>query len=221
MSFKDCAVVSCGTLVPEITYLKKEGFLDAKSMLFLTPGLHDRSRILEAQLPKQIKEAKKRSDKIIVVYGGKFCYLPSYDPFATVDKILRDLGPGIARVKASHCVDMLASENEREEISRGESVWWLTPGWIKYRHQVFFGWDKAMAVENFPRHTGGAILLDGIGFYEEFTADRPEELLEYSDWMGLPIMPHEITLDRFKKLLIEAKLRLEKGIEGVYEDNMD
>jgi len=218
MSFEDSAIVSCGTLIPEITYLKKEGFLDAKSILFLSPGLHERPRKLAEDLPKLVREAKKRANKVIVVYGGKFCYLPDYDPFATVDAILRRLGSGITRVRASHCIDMLASEKEREEIRGGEKVWWLTPGWITYKHYVFYDWDKGKAVENFPKHTGGAILLDGVGFYEKFAAGHPEELLEYSDWMGLPLMPHKITLDRFKNLLLDAKSRLEEGIDEVLEE---
>lgn len=102
---------------------------------------------------------------------------------------------------------MLASEKERENIANtvanGEKVWWLTPGWVLYRHYVFQDWDKAMANENFPKHTGGAILLDGIEFWEKYSADHPEKILEFSDWMGIQIQPYKISLDRFKKLLIE------------------
>jgi hypothetical protein len=79
----------------------------------------------------------------------------------------------------------------------------MTPGWIKFRHHVFKGWDKGLANENFPRHTGGAIVLDGIGYMERYIGEQPEELLEYSDWMGIPIQPCPITLDRFKALLLD------------------
>jgi hypothetical protein len=34
-------------------------------------------------------------------------------------------------------------------------------------------------------------------------AEKPEEFLEYSDWMGIPIQPCPVTLDRFKSLLME------------------
>jgi len=46
-SFKDCVIVSCGTLSSEINYLKKEGFFDAKKIFFTTPGLHEIPRELE------------------------------------------------------------------------------------------------------------------------------------------------------------------------------
>jgi hypothetical protein len=102
-------------------------------------------------------------------------------------------------------MDMLASEEERgkiaAEIAGEEPVWWMTPGWVKFRHQVFKGWDKGIANENFPKHTGGAVILDGIGYMDEYMAEKPEEFLEYSDWMGIPIIPYTVTLDRFKSLL--------------------
>ncbi len=104
---------------------------------------------------------------------------------------------------------MLVSEEEREEIAKGEKVWWLTPGWIIYRHDVFQDWDNAQANENFPRHSGGAILLDGIGFWDTYCEQYPEKLLEFSDWMSLDIKPYKISLDRFKKLLSEKAENIE------------
>ena len=79
----------------------------------------------------------------------------------------------------------------------------MVPGWIKFRHKVFKGWDKGLANENFPRHTGGAIVLDAVGYMDEYMAEHAEEFLEYSDWMGIPIQPCSVSLDRFKSLLAE------------------
>jgi len=206
-SFKDCVIVSCGTLSPEINYLKKEGFLDAKKVLFTTPGLHEIPRELETQLIDRIKKAREYSNRIIVVYGGQFCYVNGNEPTRTMRTIIEEQGPAVSRIRATHCVDMLVSEPERERIAQemagGEKVWWMTPGWIKFQHYVFKGWDKGLANENFPRHTGGAIVLDAIGYMERYMAEQPEELLEYSDWMGIPIQPYPIALDRFKYLLSE------------------
>ena len=70
-----------------------------------------------------------------------------------------------------------------------------------YRHYVFQDWDRGKANENFPQHTGGAVLLDGIGFWEKYSEEHPEKILEFSDWMGIEIRPHMITLDRLRKLL--------------------
>ena len=208
-SFSDCVIVSCGTMSPEIRYLKKEGFLDAKKIFFTTPGLHEIPRELETQLIDRINKAKEYSNKIIVVYGGQFCYVNTTDLFRTIDSVIKEEGKGIVRVQASHCVDMLAGKEEREEIRNGEKVWWMTPGWILYRKNVFKDWDVGLANENFPKHTGGAIVLDGIGFFDHYVEEHAEDLLEYSDWMGIPITPHEITLDRFKNKLLTQLHRLQ------------
>jgi hypothetical protein len=205
ISFSDIAIVSCGTLSLELNHLKKEGFLDTDHLFFTTPGLHENIRELERQLIARITKAKEKTNKVLVVYGGKFCYVNADEPTRTMKKIIEEQGPGVARVEATHCMDMIASEEEREriaqEVAGGEKVWWMVPGWIKFRHNVFQGWDKGLANENFPRHTGGAIVLDAIGYTEQYMSDKPEEFLEYSDWMGIPMQPYTMTLDRFKGLL--------------------
>jgi hypothetical protein len=206
-SFSDIAIVSCGTLSLELNHLRETGFLNARQILYTTPGLHETPLELERQLIKQIAKAKEMAKKVIVVYGGKFCYVNVNDTTRTMKKIIEEQGPTVRRIQATHCMDMLASEGDRERIAQemagGEKVWWMTPGWIKFRHHVFKGWDKGLANENFPRHTGGAIVLDGIGYMDRYMADHPEELLEYSDWMGIPIQPYPVPLDRLKGLLLE------------------
>ncbi len=207
VSFSDIAVVSCGTLSLELNHLKEEGFLDTNHLLYTTPGLHEDTRELERQLVKRISAAKEKADKVLVVYGGKFCYVNAENPTRTMKVIIQEQGPDVARIDATHCMDMLAGEAEREEIAQevagGEKVWWMTPGWIKFRHQVFKGWDQGLANENFPRHTGGAIVLDAIGYVDQYMADQPEEFLEYADWMGIPIQGYTIKTDRIKSLLAE------------------
>jgi len=207
-SFADVTIVSCGTLRMELQYLRDNGFLDARQILYTTPGLHQDCQELERQLVRNIDKAKTVSDKVVVVYGGKFCYVNVNNPSRTMEQIIGEQGPDVTRIDATHCMDMMASEAERREIANGEEVWWMTPGWIKFRHQVFSGWDKAIANENFPRHTGGAIVLDAIGYLDRYMEEHPEQLLEYSDWMGIPIQGHSVRLDRFKSLLVDALNRL-------------
>lgn len=212
ISFRDISIVSCGTVSLELDYLTRQGALDARQILYTTPGLHQDIPELERQLIHQIGKARSKTQKVIVVYGGKFCYVNPDEPTRLMSTITAEQGPGIARIDATHCMDMIASEEQRDliaaEVAGGEPVWWMTPGWIKFRKQVFKGWDKAIANENFPRHTGGAIVLDGIGFLDRYMEENPEEFLEYSDWMGIPIIPYPVALDRFRSLLEEAAVRL-------------
>jgi len=205
-SFQDYVIVACGTVNLELNYLKDSGFLDVKKILYTKPGRHEVPRELESQLIRQIGTAKKYAPNIIVVYGGKFCYVNTDNLYRKIDTIIEEqIEPGvkITRIKASHCVDMLASEEEREKISQGKDIYWLTPGWMKYRHYVYQGWDKGLANENFPKHTGGAVMLDAVGYYDKVMENEPEKILEFSDWMGIPIEPYRITLNRLRNLLLD------------------
>jgi len=211
-SFSETAIVSCGTMSLELNYLQQEGFLDTSHLIYLTPGLHQDIPELERQLVHRVNKAKEKVKKIIVIYGGKFCYVNPDNPTRTIKILIDELGEGVVRIDATHCMDMIASEEERDKLANdlagGEKVWWMTPGWIKFREQVFKGWDKGIANENFPRHTGGAIVLDGIGYMDQYMADNPESFLEYCDWMGIPMQAAPVSLDRFKSLLLEKARQL-------------
>ncbi len=109
VSFSDIAIVSCGTLSLELRYLQKSGFLDARHIFYNTPGLHERPPELERQLIYIINKAKEKADSVLVVYGGKFCYVNADEPTRTMRKIIQEQGPNVARVEATHCIDMLAN----------------------------------------------------------------------------------------------------------------
>ncbi|MBU4565954.1 MAG: DUF1638 domain-containing protein [Desulfarculus sp.] len=202
--FSNAAIVACGTLSPELNHLKAEGWLNAGKIIYTTPGLHQNCPELERQLNEAVQRAAQDYERVIVVYGGKYCYVNAAEPTRTMAKVIEELGLKVVRVQATHCMDMVASEAERDELAAGEKVWWMTPGWVKYRHKVFEGWDQGIANENFPRHTGGARVLDGVGLCEEYLNEKPEEILDYSDWMGIPLMGVPVSLDRLKKLLADA-----------------
>ena len=190
----------------ELNYLRASGFLSARKILYTKPGRHEVPRELESQLIRQIRTAKTYAPKIIVVYGGKFCYVNVDNPYRKIDTIIEEQeepGVKISRLDATHCVDMLASAEQRKRISEGKDIYWLTPGWMKYHHYVYQGWDKGLANENFPKHTGGAIMLDAVGYYGTVMEDEPEKILGFSDWMGIPIQAYEVSLDRLKGLLSE------------------
>ena len=55
---------------------------------------------------------------------------------------------------------------------------------------------------------GGAVVLDGVGYIDTYMAENPEEFLEYCDWMGIPMVPYPVSLDRFKSLLTEKAITL-------------
>jgi len=212
VSFEDISIVACGTLSLELNHLKEDGFLNSPRIYYTTPGLHQDIPELEHQLVDRIRKAREHMEKVIVVYGGKFCYVNPDEPTRLMRTIIEEQGAGVIRIGATHCMDMLADETERnriqEEIAPGEPVWWMTPGWVKFRKDVFKGWDQGLANENFPKHTGGAVVLDGTGYMDTYMAEQPEAFLEYSDWMGIPIIPYPVSLDRLKSLLLQQARHL-------------
>jgi hypothetical protein len=215
ISFEHCSIVACGTLSMELNLLKKSGFLNARRIEYTKPGRHEVPRELEQQLVDRIGKAKRYTEAVIVVYGGKFCFIDMNDPSRTIDQVIAEQGGLIARTDATHCVDMLAGVEQRERIRDGEKVFWLTPGWVIHRDLVFQDWDKGKANETFPQHTGGAVVLDAVGFWDDYSARHPEKLLDFSDWMGIPIRPRNVSLSRLKGLLSESLLKLYEsgGIE--------
>ena len=211
VSFHDCAIVACGTLTLELNHLRKSGFLNARRIEYTKPGRHEVPRELESQLVDRIDKAKSYAESVIVVYGGKFCFIDMNDPGRTIDDVIKEQGQSISRINATHCVDMLADAQEREAIRNGEKVFWLTPGWVLYRDYVFQDWDKGKANETFPQNTGGAIILDAVGFWEDYSARHPEKILDFSDWMGIPIRPYKVSLSRIEKLLSACALQVQQA----------
>ena len=165
ISFEHCTIVACGTLSLELNHLKKSGFLNARRIEYTKPGRHEVPRELEQQLVERIARAKSQSEAVIVVYGGKFCFIDMNDPARTIDHVIEEQGKHIARIDATHCVDMLA---DREQ----------------------------------------AVVLDPVGFWDDYSARHPEKLLDFSDWMGIPIRPQNISLTRLKTLLSECAARV-------------
>lgn len=208
-SFTGISLVCCGTLRKEVQHLEESGFLDADRIFYTTPGLHELPRELERQLVRQAARAREQSNAVIVLYGDR-CFVDSADYSRTIDVVLREQGENIVRINAHNCIDMLASHEQRERLAGGRKVYWLAPGWIAFRKNVFHEWDAGKANETFPANDT-AILLDALGYYNTLATEDPEELLGFSDWMSLGIEPCEITLDRLKGLLTDCAIKIRRG----------
>ena len=202
ISFKGFSIISCGTLKQEIQLLSEQGFLDADKIIYTAPGLHEIPHQLEIQLKKQIDSIKKEGSNIIIVYGTK-CYVDFMNPLRGIDELIQEAGIQSRRVNAKNCIDMFVNLEERDTIRNGQKVYWLSPGWIIYWKAIFKDWDQGKANETFPQYDK-AILLDSIGLFDQYSIESPEKILEFSDWMHLNIESHQISLNRFKKLLSEA-----------------
>jgi len=208
VTFKGYSIVSCGVMRPELEHLRRSGFLDADRILYCAPGLHEWPWKLEEQLPRRLQAARQVCERIIVLYGEK-CFMDLQDPLRMTDALIQEHCPGAARIGASKCVDMLAGADQREQISRGKKVYWLTPGWLKHWDFIFKDWDGGLANETFPQHDK-AVVLDAVGYFDRLTAESPERILQISDWMKLPIEPVTVSLERFTRLLTAPVNRLSR-----------
>ena len=208
-SFKGYSIVACGTVRPELTFLKKSGFLDANKILYTAPGLHENQRELKEQLTEKLKQAEISSGRTIVAYGNR-CYMDFKNPFYTIDSIIDEGGSEMSRIEAGNCIDMLATAEERKRIAGDQRIYWMTMGWLLYWRYIFRDWDVGKANETFPQNDK-ALILDPSNAFEKYSGEKPEEVLEFSDWMGVPIEAHPVSWERIKGLLIQARDRIAEG----------
>jgi hypothetical protein len=197
-------------LQPEIDHLVKSGFLNPRRLYFTPPGLHALPERLEEHLLRRLAQARElcADEEIIVVYGTK-CHVSAEEPGKRVQSILQAAGQGIASVQADYGYDMLAGVEERNRISGGreDHVLWFTIGWLRNWDTVYkryFAWDAADANANFPGFYDKIIVLDSLDVADAYMAEHAEEILELFDWTGLEVEFQPITLDRFKRLLVDT-----------------
>lgn len=200
--FSDITLVTCEVLKPEVERLRSQGTLNVKSVLYTHPGSHERPRILEEELPEKLQQAAQDGGRIIVALGTK-CFFDLDNPERNINALIKSTGIEAQRVDAEDCIDMLADKNHREEIAGDRNIYWLTPGWMIERQKVFEGWDQGKANETFPRNDA-VVMLDALDFFNTLSMENPEEILEFSDWLGTSLEPAEVDLERLKTLLAEA-----------------
>ncbi len=203
VSFKGRSIVSCGTMRQEIERLRRSGLLDVDRVLYAAPGLHEWPWEYEKQVTRRLQDAQKVAGHVIVVYGAR-CFVDTSKPERVTDTLIREQNVNAVRIKAANCVDMLASQEERERIRGSQKVHWLTPGWLKHWDFIFKDWDIGKFNEMFPRHDK-AIVLDALGYYDQLMLESPERILWISDMMNLPLESYSISLDRLRGLLTAAR----------------
>ena len=203
VSFKGYSIVSCGTMRQEIEQLRRSGLLDVDRIFYAAPGLHEWPWEYEKQVTRRLQDAHKVSAHVIVVYGSR-CFVDTSKPERVTDTLIREQNVNAVRIKAANCVDMLASQEERERIRGSQNVHWLTPGWLKHWDFIFKDWDIGKFNEMFPRHDK-AIVLDALGYYDQLMLESPERILWISDMMNLPLESYSISLDRLRGLLTAAR----------------
>ena len=200
------AIVSCESFREDLESLQAEGILEGIEVLYTNPCLKERPRKLEELLKERLEEAKGSADSVLVIYGDG-CFVDTSDFSRSIDDLIEDAGCEYDRIREHSCIEMMLSEEDKEELSGGMKVYWMMPAWVEYKDDVFEEWDLGKRNQTFPQNDM-AVVLDSRGFYENLLEKDPEKILEFSDWMGIPLDARAITLDRFKQLLAASLERL-------------
>ena len=202
-------IVSCGSFREDLETLQEEGLLEGVEVVYTEPCLKERPRKLEELLKERIAEAEGSADRILVIYGDG-CFIDTSDFSRSIDGLIADTGCDYDRIREHSCIEMMLSEEDKEELSGGMKVYWMMPAWVEHKDEVFEEWDLGKRNQTFPQNDM-AVVVDSRGFYEGLLEREPEKILEFSDWMGIPLDARPITLDRFRELLLAALERLREA----------
>lgn len=203
-SFQGYAVIACGTLRPELDFLRGTGFLNAEQIIYTPPGLHEKPKELIRQLQAGLSAVRQGAfSKAIVVYGDR-CYLDYRDPLFTIDRVIGEFDLPVTRIQAANCIDMIATAEQRKTIAGGRKIYWMTMGWLLFWKAIFRDWDAGKANETFPAYEK-AIVLDPVDAFDAYCGRYPEKILEFSDWLKIPVESAPVSLKRLKSLLLDAR----------------
>jgi hypothetical protein len=203
---KTVTIISCGTLREDLERLREQGDLGQVELVFTERCLKERPWLLEEQLLREIRSAMDRKNPILVVYGDA-CFYDSAHPERDIDRIIGEAGVECLRIKQHSCIEMMLSPEDKEKLAEGQKVYWLMPAWMENRDDVYYQWDLGKRNQTFPQNDV-ALMLDSRGYFAGLMDESPEAILEFSDWMGIPLDARDIALDRFRDLLLAALTEL-------------
>lgn len=206
---EEVIIISCGTLREDLEALRDEGALEGVRLVFTDRCLKERPWELEKQLTGELDKAREGGGKVLVVYGDA-CFYDGSNPERDIDRMIGETAAGCERVKEHSCIEMMLSPGDKERLGEGRKVYWLMPAWIENRDDVYYQWDPGKRNQTFPQNDA-ALMLDSRGYFMRLMEESPEDILEFSDWMGLAMDARDITLDRFRDLVLAALAKLRSG----------
>ncbi len=208
----EVTIISCGTLREDLETLRDEGALEGVRLVFTERCLKERPRELAKQLTAELEGARREGGKVLVVYGDA-CFYDGSDPERDIDRLIGETLAGCERVREHSCIEMMLSPGDKEALGGGQKAYWLMPAWMEDRDDVYFQWDLGKRNQTFPQNDV-ALMLDSRGHFARLMEESPETILEFSDWMGLALDARDITLDRFRDLVLAALAKLRGGEPG-------
>jgi hypothetical protein len=174
-------ILACGIFKPELEKILPDIERELNKNIkvtFLSPGLHIDYNKMECELKKELELTKKQ--KTLLLYGS-MCHIK-------LPEIIKNYN--IINPNEKNCIELILSAERKKEIDKSGNVFYLTCGWLRYWREIFQQGLEAIICDKI-------VLLD-----TESDLISDEEMLEFFDYIHIPIEIEKITLEHFKKTLI-------------------
>ena len=179
------SLIACGILKAEVEAALSQRGLSAP-VFYLAPAPCVEPKALLRQLRTLLDRAAQVSDDIVVLIGR--CH-------PELDEILASYPA--RRATINDCFDALLGE-ERKLIDRESNTFYTSTAWLDHWQRALrrsMQWGQVDARQNFG-HYDRILLLDA-----GLKPVPDEKILEYFDYLQVPVEPHAITLDALGTLL--------------------
>ena len=199
MDYQRPYLICCSILKKEIEKLIEDSQLPVEPF-FLDAGLHVDYDELEEALTKAIQECSKDGSRQVIVAYGDWCHPQAKEIIGKHDNVVK--------IDALNCIDcLLGGHGKLSEIDPDNEYFYLSPGWMPSElkanprfNPIFYNYSPEEIKKQFNT-LKGIMLFDSLEDIDE----SKNEMEEFSDYIGLPIVGKKLTgLDRLKDFLLET-----------------
>ncbi len=191
--------LSCGVLRAEMEELHRRGEIEGE-LIFLDSMLHMDPPKLERTLTIALEKNSNKADCLVLVYGD-------------CSARMLDLGQHfrVGRVNAINCAQLLVGRERYRQLMR-EEAFLILPEWARR-------WEHIMRKElGLTEERAHGLLGENrrsLVYFDTGLVPVPfNDLAHFSAYCGLPWRIEAVSLDCMRKLLLEARARVEMYITG-------
>jgi hypothetical protein len=171
-------IVACGIFKAELDRIlpaiRRELPNQDIRVTFLSPGLH----VDCARMEKEIVETLKSLQGEKLLLYGTMCH-------EKLASIAHDNHAALPSDR--NCIEMIVSPEKKKALDESGNIFYVTAGWLQSWREILQ--ERAASCDKI-------IVLDAGG-----SAISEEALLEFFDFMQIPVETVEVTLDYFKNKL--------------------
>jgi hypothetical protein len=176
-------ILACGIFRPELEKIlpeiKRELDEEDIKVTFLSPALHIDTNKMEDEIKKNLELTKPQ--KTLLLYGS-MCHTN----LSSIIKNYNTVNP-----HEKNCVELILSAERKGEIDKSGTIFYLTCGWLRYWREIFQNGMEALICDKI-------VALDSDS---DMISD--EDMLEFFDYIQVPIEIEKISLDHFKETVLK------------------